>query len=281
MIKRKVRKVLLNISFLFALSFLYPVESVDFFATVTSSKDSAMIKMTTDLFFMQFQSIGGYTVNDRRQEEYNPSEITSNISFFAEINEDDEGGWICCLNAITSNKSGNVSLTKKYDSYHRILLDAKASLENLLNNLAENMEGSPSSKEDFFASDAVPSNIAGDELIETIAGTWKGEEMIEKVLLLRGGKGFVIYKNGASMNVDVTASGNSVRIVQNCKPNASFFPEIPRQDALKKAADAEPIEWNLMLYGDTLHGKKTTLTQEKGAGSKIERGDIEVTWTKR
>ena len=36
--------------------------------------------------------------------------------------------------------------------------------------------------------------------LETLAGTWTGEALVDKVIILRGGNGFVIFKNGASMN---------------------------------------------------------------------------------
>ena len=47
---------------LFLAVFALSAETVDFFATASSSKDSNMIKMTTDLFFAQFQAVDGYSV---------------------------------------------------------------------------------------------------------------------------------------------------------------------------------------------------------------------------
>ncbi|HAZ96259.1 MAG TPA: hypothetical protein DCW73_03225, partial [Treponema sp.] len=78
----------LKIIILFLATFAFSAETVDFFATVSSSKDSNMIKMTTDLFFAQFQTVDGYSVNDRRNENYDPGAETRNISFYAEIQED-------------------------------------------------------------------------------------------------------------------------------------------------------------------------------------------------
>ena len=49
---------------LFLAVFALSAETVDFFATVSSSKDSNMIKMTTDLFFAQFQAVDGYSVTE-------------------------------------------------------------------------------------------------------------------------------------------------------------------------------------------------------------------------
>lgn len=264
---------------LFLAVFALSAETVDFFATASSSKDSNMIKMTTDLFFAQFQAVDGYSVNDRRNENYNPSEETRNISFYAEIQEDTDGGWLCTLNAIKADGKQNVSSTKKYDTYYKILLDAKPSLENLLKNLSGNIQ-LPSSQETQNQENREQQTSYANS-IEAIAGTWTGEPLIEKILILRGGRGFVIFKNGASMNISITVQGNSIKIRQNGKPNASFFPEIPRQEALKNAATAAPVEWNMTLSGNTLSGKKTTLVENKNSPEGISQGEIEVSWTKR
>jgi hypothetical protein len=250
---------------------------VDFFATVSSSGDTNMIKMTTDLFFAQFQAVDGYTVNDRRNETYSAENSSAGIAFFAEIQED-EDGWVCTLNAIKSDGEKNVSSTKKYNTYYKILLDAKPSLENLLKNLSGNV-GAVNPAENFQDS-GKNSLLQGEEILDNIAGTWTGEDLIEKILILRGGRGFVIYKSGASMNVSVSVEGSSIKIKQSGKPNASFFPEIPRSEALKNAAGALPIEWNFSLSGNTLSGTKTTLVQDKKTNG-VSSGEISVTWTKQ
>jgi len=271
----------LKIIILFLATFAFSAETVDFFATVSSSKDSNMIKMTTDLFFAQFQTVDGYSVNDRRNENYYPGAETRNISFYAEIQEDTDGGWLCTLNAIKADGKQNVSSTKKYDTYYKILLDAKPSLENLLQNLSGNIQ-LPSQPEPQNQESQEPQiSSANENSIEAIAGTWTGEPLIEKILILRGGRGFVIFKNGASMNISITVQGNSIKIKQNGKPNASFFPEIPRQEALKNAANAAPVEWNMKLSGNTLSGKKTTLVENKNSPGGISQGEVEVSWTKR
>ena len=281
----RVKKVIAcTLSLLTLCAALAQAETVDFFATVSSSKDSSMIKMTTDLFYTQFQSVDGYTVNDRRGETFDPTVATRGIAFYAQIEEDPEGGWLCTLNAVEADGKRNVSSTKKYDTYYKILLDAKRSLENLLENLAGDIElpTAASQKHEMQAS-----NLAAGELLETIAGAWSPQEneLIEKALILRGGRGFVIFKNGASMNVSVSISpsdaGSAITIKQIGKPNASYFPELPREKALQSASDAPPIEWRMMLYGQTLSGIKKTLLADDTSPSGVRPGEVEITWSKR
>lgn len=251
-------------------------EEVDFFATVSSSDDQSMIKMTTDLFYTKFQVVDGYVVNDRRSENYNPEGNNRNISFYAEIQEQD-GTWLCTLNAVKERTNESVSLTKTYDSYYKILLDAKPSLENLMHNLTggETAAGNDASAAPIQPAAPVPATL------DAIAGTWTGEDSIEKVLILRSGRGFVIYKNGASMNVAVTTDGDSVNVLQQSEANASFFPELSREDALRNAGSANPIEWNLTFAGDTLFGTKTTLIANRNSPSGYSMGQQDVRWVRQ
>ena len=118
--------------------------------------------------------------------------------------------------------------------------------------------------------------------MDSLAGTWVGEQLIDKVIILRAGKGFVIFKNGASMTIAVSIKGNNVSVVQQGRSNASFYPEIARELALKNAATASPISWSLILVGEsTLKGTKTTLVEDKKSSSGISVGSIEVQWTKQ
>ena len=158
-----------------------------------------------------------------------------------------------------------------------ILLDAKPSLENLLANLSGNTRASDISHEQ--------KNTHAEERhtdIEIHAGTWAGEEFIDKILILRSGKGVIIYKNGAIMNVSVSIDGSTVHIVQTGRSNASYFPELPRAAALKNAASAPPIEWNLILTADgALEGSKQTLIQNGSSPSEVKKGTVEVIWQRR
>ena len=96
---------------------------------------------------------------------------------------------------------------------------------------------------------------------------------------MRGGRGFVIFKNGSSMNITVEIKAANIIITQNGKANASFFPELPREVALKEAVNADPIRWVLTLDDDnTLSGTKSTLILDNGQAAK---GSMSVTWKRK
>ena len=281
-------------------------ETIDFYATVSTSTDAGMIKMSTDILYTQLQTMDGYTVIDRRNENYNPANKSQNISFYTEIQEESSGSWTCTLNAF-KGEVGNArqslipiavqvntgqtavhdafSSTKEYDSYYKILMDAKASLENFMLNLSGNIvipgqESSETVSRENEDGPARPNVRKHNPIMDTIAGTWEGEELTDKILILRGGRGFIIFKNGATMNISVSVEGSDVTIKQKGKPNASFYPSLPRQDALKNAASASPIEWNFKLEGKTLTGIKKTLVSDKKSSTGVSEGNVNATWTK-
>lgn len=279
-------------------------QQVDFFATVSSSSDENIVRMTTDLFFTRLSALEGYTVNDRRDTRYTAdasgADGTARISFYIEL-EESSGTWRCTLNAIQAEANRSIRVTREYESYYRILLDARAFLESAMSSLSRSTSarGGSAAASDAHspaapaassaAASAGASQAAGGQApsgtsavtLDKIAGAWEGEETVEKVLILRGGRGFVVYKNGASMNVSVTTDGSNVRILQESGPNASYFPELPRADALENAPLAEPIEWNMTLNGDTLSGTKRTLQEDEDSPSGFSMGRQAVSWTRR
>ncbi|MDO4506925.1 MAG: hypothetical protein Q4B64_08240 [Spirochaetales bacterium] len=258
-------------------------ETVDFYATVSSSTDANMIKMSTDILYTQLQSMDGYTVIDRRNENYNSANKSQNISFYTEIQEGSSGNWTCTLNAFKNDAA--FSSTKEYDSYYKILMDAKASLENFMLNLSGNIvipgqDASEIGGNDEDEGTPRPNARRHNPAMDLLAGTWSGEELTDKILILRGGRGFIIFKNGATMNIGVSVEGSDVTIRQKGKPNASFYPDLPRQDALKNAASASPIEWHFKLDGKTLTGIKKTLVTDKKSATGVSEGTVNALWTK-
>lgn len=119
--------------------------------------------------------------------------------------------------------------------------------------------------------------------VENIAGTWSGEDEISKIILLRSGRGFVVFTNGATMNINIQLSGENsgqkFRMVQQDKFNASFYPDIERKTVLAYAEDAAPIEWNLSMTAQgTLVGTKKTLVASAGG---VEQKNVNVVWKRK
>lgn len=272
------------------------IRNVDFFGVVSADADSNMVKMTEDLYYAQLGEITSLTVVDKRASgfaqkylaEGKPdfSAATSPLVFYAliEKSSQDAGKWICILN-IADSATGDIhSYSKEYDSYYKILMESKASLQTVFQQLLTPQQ-TALPPESTGNTPALPSADAGTSApqvsTDALAGTWGGEDYIDKIVILRGGRGFIIFKNGATMNIAVAVNQAEKKVVvtQSGKANASFFPDLPRKTALEAATTALPIQWNLSLENsNTLSGTKSTLVP---SGDGAETGTVSVTWTRK
>lgn len=258
---------------------------IDYYGIVSTEIDSNMSKMTSDLYYTQLSEISNFSVQDKRTEaflkEIPDSSIFSNssLSFFTEIKkENNSDKWIVKLFVVDKANEEIHSKERKYDSYYKILMESKNDLKENIKQLIENDKGGSSTivknSSSNFETKALP--LASTE---ALAGTWTGEDSLEKIVILRGGRGFVIFKNGASMNITVELSeDNQIIITQKGRGNASFYPELPRNTALNAALNAEPIQWVLsMNNNDSLSGIKNTLLPD---GDTFTSGSVAIAWTR-
>ena len=271
-----------------------------YYGVVTNVNDQNMLNITQDLFFAQLRGIQSLQTFDKRDDEIKDSysDIQTDTrceSFFnlaqAQVPQENallfaariyrpksDEKWSCAF-AVKNLQSGAVfSNQKEYDSYYKILTDAKVLIQRVV---AEASGGEDSSAGTAKAAGGAARQEGSEGGVGDLAGTWGGEKSASKIILLRSGRGFIVFNNGATMNVAIFAQddGASVRIVQRDKFNASFYPDIDRQTILGFAESASPIEWNLTLSSNgSLVGKKKTLVQ---SGGSVEPANVDVTWIKK
>lgn len=280
--KKRITKFLtiLTVLFFSLQSAICQPYNIDYYGIVSSEIDDNMAKMLSDLYYTQFQEISSFNVADKRTQDClktipsNDSIDSSNFSFYSIITKEN-AKWIS--NLTIKNKNINHSVKKEFDSFYKILMEPKDILQASLKDLV--LQKTVVSTEEQTEQ---PTINLPQISTEFLSGTWYGENNIDKIVIMRGGRGFVIFNNGASMNISVelsNASKKTIKIKQNGRSNASFYPDLPRQVALKVAVNANPIEWNFELLDDnTLKGKKSTLIS---ANEDAIPGIIDVTWHRR
>lgn len=257
--------------------------SIDYYGIVSTEVDQNMSKMTSDLYFTQLGEIQNFSVTDKRTEptlSALPDESKfskDNLSFFSEVkkNSNDEK-WTVTFHVVNNKENKEQTESKTYDSFYKILMEPKTSLQASLKELIENQATKNSTAQN------VQSNSQNITSTENLSGTWKGENFIDKIVILRGGRGFVIFNNGVSMNISVELTSSQgkqkVLVTQKGHSNASYFPDLPRDVALNAALTADPITWNLSVVdNNTLKGTKSTLVAFEN-NCKME--EINVTWTR-
>ena len=284
-----------------------PPERIDFYGVISPDADKNMIKMTEDLYYTQLKDFSPF-VNDFREKTKSggmtPDDIHSlptdegAVSFYAVItrNGDALSKWECTLCLKRPDEEKTFLFSKEYDSYYKILMESKTVLNAMLGK-AMRSDGN-AKKPEITETAAEKTQEAGVENTVSekphlqgtsgidISGTWTGGQDIAKAVIMKGGRGFIIFKNGATMNISITTEETpglnpTVRIRQIGHSNASYFPEMERNVALEAAKNADPIEWELELTAETtLTGNKKTLVPDE-TGSQFQSGLIPVEWTKK
>ena len=261
--------------------------SIDYYGIVSTEIDANMSKMTSDLYYTQLSEINNFSVSDKRSspsltERPDASSFSDGkLSFFTLITKDSSSDkWITTYYVVDKNKNEEHSKKKTYDSFYKILMEPKDVLKNTIKQLIENDTSATSITASI--QNQSPSGNAKIASTEELSGTWGGEDNINKIVIMRGGRGFVIFNNGASMNITVELSGSEdnkmVVITQKANSNASFYPELNRTAALSAAVSAKPIKWTLALTDtNTLKGTKDTLLPD---GDSYKEGSVNVTWTR-
>lgn len=258
--------------------------SVAFFGIYSPDADKNMLSMTEDLYFKQLSDMD-LSIKDNRSDSFSEnydskqealfSECEETFAFFIIIKKNTSEKWECSINLRNIETKKTKSISKEYDSYYKILMDSKTNLKASIKSLFDETEENQTIVKKSVSTKSVTT--------ESIAGTWTGEDAIAKIVIMRGGRGFVVFKNGATMNISVSITAfenntNTINVKQNGNNNASFFTDLNRKLALESAVTAKPIEWNFLLQNDgTLKGEKSTLIEKNGTA---ENALIPVTWTK-
>ena len=282
------KSVLISIIlFIFSAGLGAQTYTIDYYGIVATEIDANMSKMTSDLYYTQLSEISNFSVSDKRispclSERPDAEDFSENaLAFFTIISKDSKNDkWLTTYYVVDKANGEEHSKRKTYDSFYKILMESKDVLKETIKQLIEN-DNAPSEIA-FSSSDS--SLPAGKTIASTeeLSGTWGGEDNINKIVIMRGGRGFVIFNNGASMNITVELSGTdnnkSVIITQKGNSNASFYPELKRTVALDAAVSAGPIKWTLSLIdGNTLSGRKDTLLPD---GDSYKAGSVNVTWSR-
>lgn len=266
-------KKLLFVAFSIFFSFsVFAQTKVGFFGAVSSSDDDSTISLTEDLYFSKASLLSDVNVVDFRSRSFSMDNISQysgiNYAFYPEIQEDGNG-WVCTFHGINIKTKKEYNSQKHYDSYYKILMDAKNELESFFVSMK-----APESQ-NIVATSA--SSVASINL-DMLSGTWKGESYIDKIVILRGGRGFVIFNNGASMNISVVVSDGKLIATQIGSSNSAYYPDVSQSLFLSMTEKPEPIVWNFDIKTPSkLEGTKYTL-QEINQTARFM--NIPVTWTK-
>lgn len=282
--------------------------NVYFYGVITPSSQENQKNITLDLFSAQIRAFPEIEFIDRRNFGFdtNFSKLSDNaaenidensifelipasqdlkagnksIIIVSKIDKTDDENWQCNIYAKNLYTSKIDTAQKTFESYYKILTESRTLFSNILSASTNQIISTGNTSKKIQTEQITESSMT----IEGISGTWAGEEGITKIIIMRSGRGFVIFNNGASMNISISVETTAehtkmLNIIQATPFNASYYPDIPRQQALDFATTAKPIKWSFSLTGTgSLTGIKETLAINDSG--KIEEGKKTVKWEK-
>lgn len=227
--------------------------------------------------------IKGYVIEDFGQSTEENIKMAGNLEYIltGRILALDQG---IKLELTLKNKQKQIvrSISKDYEGSNKILLDLRLLLKELFESRdlpsvdesidAELNEGSDKSQLDV--DDFKPiSNL------DSLAGAWYGEDgEVEKIMIMRGGRGVAIWVSGISLLLDLKLENGFLVVTQKGFPQPRQFVNLPDNIASLAAKATKPVVWHLHMNQDLkiLSGLKRTSTIKHNNNEIISISEVDV-----
>lgn len=178
-------------------------------------------------------------------------------------------------------RGGRQDVTRKisrvYENTNRVLLESRMLVRDLFDQnltLPDPIGSGPAA--------SAPEAALPLPSLDSLSGTWSGEAGVEKILILRGGKGVMILSSGVSLSLSLDYQEGLLVVTQKGALNPRQFLDLPEPVARQAAATLTPWEWdfNVDSSGKRLTGRKktTSVTHDGTAILKTSPEEVPVEW---
>ncbi len=265
------------------------IPSVAVFSLNSKNTPETAVKTANDVVFSFINEQRSYRIVDMRRDPL-PTDLSVpdgiDYVFFGTIEGQPDG-----IRLELVLKGGPWAITRKisrvYESTNRILLESRMLVRDLFDQsvaLPDPALPEISSSSVESRSTEVPSQLITVENVDSLAGSWHGETGIEKVLILRGGRGVAVFSSGVSISLEVLLSGEDLLVRQKGASTPRQFTDLPDAVAQQAANIAPPIEWRFRITPDqkTLSGiKKAVIFKNDGKNIlTMENAETRVSWNR-
>lgn len=159
-------------------------------------------------------------------------------------------------------------LSRVYENTNRILLESRLLVRDLFDQSVELPDPRDNSIQNAKISPAPAVSEDKNEVfipvtnVDSLAGSWQGEDGIDKIMILRGGRGVAVLSSGVSISLEIIVSGEDLVIKQKGVSNPRQFTDLPDPVAKQAASVAPPLEWRFLVSLDQkkLSGTKKSVT---------------------
>lgn len=269
-----------------------PAASVAVYRLENNGADDSTVLVVSDLLFSFIREMRDYNldfINSTRSEAVlddsaAEQEAAHDFIFYGRLSTLDDG---IRLELFLAGKTPEESrfVSRVYENQNRLMLGTRLLVRELFDSSpVPGMQGVPhvassaalepsltsprpaedeaSDEEDSgYAFDIEAINLTDVSSIDSLAGSWNGERGIEKIMILRGGRGAAVFSSGFSLMISLSIQNGELIVVQRGNSSPLQFVDLPDPVAEKAAEQAPPIEWRFRISddGNILAGEKNSV----------------------
>lgn len=204
-------------------------------------------KTIDDLVYSFIKELKNYTIFDLRPQSVPanfPDDTAIEYIFWGALEEVPEG---IKLELVLKGRKDQVTriISKVYDNINKILLDSRLLVLNLFD-FSVPLEG-------FARPLPQPEQITEFGYVETVdslAGSWKGEQGLDRVMILRGGRGMAVFSSGVSVSLDLKIDNGYLLVTQKGNLQPRQFLNLPDEIARQAVQQTKPPQWRFLVSSD-------------------------------
>ena len=200
-----------------------------------------------DLVFSFIKELKAYAIFDLRNQSVPadfPNDSAIDYIFFGALEDVPEG---IKLELILKGRKDQVTriISKVYDNINKILLDSRLLVFNLfdfsvpLEQLARSLPQTEQNTEFGYI-----------ETVDSLAGSWKGEPGLDRVMILRGGRGMAVFSSGVSVSLDLKIENGYLLVTQKGNLQPRQFLNLPDEIARQAVQKTNPPQWRFLVSSD-------------------------------
>lgn len=205
------------------------------------------VQTVDSLVFSFIKELKSYTIFDLRTTPVPtvfPENTAVDYIFFSVLKEVPEG---IKFELVLKGREEQFtrSISKVYGTLNKILLDSRLLVLTLFDfsvPLEQLADIAPEQKH--------RSTFGSIESIDSLAGSWKGEKGLDRVMILRGGRGMAMFSSGVSVSLDLKIDNGYLLVTQKGNLQPRQFLNIPDEIALQAVQQINPPEWRFLVSPD-------------------------------
>ena len=200
-----------------------------------------------NLVFSFIKELKAYTIFDLRDHPVPvdfPNDSAIDYVFFGVLEEVPEG---VKLKLVLKGRQDQFTriISKVYDNINKILLDSRLLVFNLFDFSVplEQFAISP-------PQNGKSTEFGYIETVDSLAGSWKGEQGLDRVMILRGGRGMAVFSSGVSVSLDLKIDNGYLLVTQKGSLQPRQFLNLPDEIARQAVQKTNPPQWRFLVSPD-------------------------------